>query len=86
MTWRPFGFDFKAEKVTVSGAGESPISWTARKDVGSFVAHLLTSLPLSDLKNRGFRVQGDSIVRIHKDVTIILLMPPVVYQWSYQGL
>jgi hypothetical protein len=41
------------------------VTWTARKDVGTFVAHILGAVPLSELSNRVFRLQGDIVVRLN---------------------
>ncbi|KAL5536931.1 hypothetical protein ACEPAF_754 [Sanghuangporus sanghuang] len=53
------GFDFTNGKITVPGEGTSPISWTTRRDIGRFVAHVLTQLPKEKLEWRIFRIEGD---------------------------
>jgi hypothetical protein len=58
------GFDFAAGKVSIGGEGKTPISFTARRDVARFVAHVLTTLPLSDLTGRTFRIEGERTVRL----------------------
>ncbi|KAJ7593610.1 hypothetical protein C8J56DRAFT_924644 [Mycena floridula] len=47
-------------------SGTQPISWTANKDIGGFVAHVLTTLPAKDIKFKEFRIQGQraSLVEI----------------------
>ncbi|KAJ7677336.1 NAD(P)-binding protein [Mycena rosella] len=46
-------------KVRIVGKGEVPVSWTSIPDIAGFVAHVLTTLPPSELENRGFRIEGD---------------------------
>ena len=55
-------FDIPNGKATINGVGDAPISWTTRKDIGSFVAHVLTTLPKEKLVWRSFRIQGDAMV------------------------
>ncbi|KAJ7056578.1 hypothetical protein C8F01DRAFT_992790, partial [Mycena amicta] len=58
------------ETVKIVGEGNAPLSTTAIDDIGSFVAHILTSVPVSELENQTFRLQGD---RLHlKDMGTIL--------------
>ncbi|KAL0577559.1 hypothetical protein V5O48_004422 [Marasmius crinis-equi] len=47
-------------KVNIIGKGEAPVSFTDIADVGGFVAHILTTLPPSELENRIFRIEGES--------------------------
>ncbi|KAK4704556.1 hypothetical protein P7C70_g1660, partial [Phenoliferia sp. Uapishka_3] len=53
------GFDFPNGKATWVGKGDTPIGFTARPDIASFLAHTLTSLPPSKLSNAIFRLEGD---------------------------
>ncbi|KAJ7751903.1 hypothetical protein DFH07DRAFT_825835 [Mycena maculata] len=46
-------------KFRVVGTGEVPISITSISDIAGFVAHVLTTLPPSELENRAFRLEGD---------------------------
>ncbi|KAJ7480043.1 hypothetical protein B0H11DRAFT_2157982 [Mycena galericulata] len=46
-------------KIRIVGKGEAPVSFTSIEDVAGFVAHVLTTLPASELANRGFRLEGD---------------------------
>ncbi|KAJ7694627.1 hypothetical protein B0H17DRAFT_1009194 [Mycena rosella] len=46
-------------KFRIVGKGEAPASYTAAADVAGFVAHVLTTLPRSELENRVFRLEGD---------------------------
>nr|GAT55866.1 predicted protein [Mycena chlorophos] len=46
-------------KINVVGCGNMPCSFTASEDVAGFVAHVLTTLPPSELHNKTFRLQGD---------------------------
>jgi len=56
----PFlGFDLPNGKAAVGGSGDTLISFTARSDIARFVAHVLTSLPVSHLENKIFRIEGE---------------------------
>ncbi|KAJ7454696.1 hypothetical protein FB451DRAFT_1279004 [Mycena latifolia] len=46
-------------KIRIVGKGEVPVSWTAVADIAGFVAHVLTTLPPSELENRALRLEGD---------------------------
>ncbi|KAJ7694631.1 hypothetical protein B0H17DRAFT_1131926 [Mycena rosella] len=46
-------------KIRIVGKGEVPVSFTAAADIAGFVAHVLTTLPRSELENRVFRLEGD---------------------------
>ncbi|KAF7341129.1 NmrA domain-containing protein [Mycena venus] len=46
-------------KIKVVGKGETPLSVTSIPDVAGFFAHVLTTLPPSELENRILRVEGD---------------------------
>ncbi|KAJ7349342.1 hypothetical protein DFH08DRAFT_743396 [Mycena albidolilacea] len=45
--------------IKVIGKGETPLSVTSIGDIAGFVAHILTTLPPSDLEDRVLRLQGD---------------------------
>ncbi|KAJ7027887.1 hypothetical protein C8F04DRAFT_1120976 [Mycena alexandri] len=49
------------KKIQVVGEGEAPVSFTAVPDIAGFVAHILTTLPPSELENRIFRLEGERI-------------------------
>ncbi|KAI0284500.1 NAD-P-binding protein [Russula brevipes] len=51
--------DVKSGKVAVGGDGNAPISWTARKDIARFLAHVLVHSPASRLQNQTLRLEGD---------------------------
>jgi len=53
------GFDLANGKAVISGEGTSPISFTSRRDVARFLAHVLTTLPPGELDWRAFRIEGD---------------------------
>jgi len=53
------GWDLLNGKVQISGKGDSPISFTQRRDIGRFVSHVLTHLPPDELEWRTFRIEGD---------------------------
>jgi hypothetical protein len=54
--------DVKSGKVAVGGDGNTPISWTARKDIARFLAHVLVHSPASRLQNQTLRLEGDRAV------------------------
>lgn len=56
------GIDLANGKGIAGGDGTMPISWTAISDVASFLAHVLTSLPPSELEWRTFRIEGERAV------------------------
>ncbi|KAL0577558.1 hypothetical protein V5O48_004421 [Marasmius crinis-equi] len=47
-------------KVNIVGKGETTLSFTDVADIAGFVAHILTTLPPSELENRTFRIEGES--------------------------
>ncbi|KAJ3827142.1 hypothetical protein F5878DRAFT_619023 [Lentinula raphanica] len=49
--------------VHIQGKGDTPFSVTSQEDIGGFVAHVLTSLPLDspELVNACLRIQGQQI-------------------------
>lgn len=60
---RIVNLDVKCGKVAVGGDGNAPISWTARKDIARFLAHVLVHSPASRLQNQVLRLEGDRAVR-----------------------
>ncbi|KAJ6520579.1 hypothetical protein DFH09DRAFT_227325 [Mycena vulgaris] len=46
-------------KIRIVGTGEVPVSFTSIVDIGGFVAHVVTTLPPSELANRVFRLEGE---------------------------
>jgi len=59
-SWNPLvNLDVKCGKVAVGGDGNTPISWTARKDIARFLAHVLVHSPASRLQNQVLRLEGD---------------------------
>ncbi|KAJ3999764.1 hypothetical protein F5050DRAFT_860076 [Lentinula boryana] len=46
-------------KINIIGKGQSPVSYTLEEDIGGFVAYVLTSLSISSLSNKIFRLEGD---------------------------
>ncbi|KAH7102517.1 NAD(P)-binding protein [Auriculariales sp. MPI-PUGE-AT-0066] len=56
-----FGFDFANKKISIVGPGNTPISWTSRKDIGYFVAYTLTHLPKSRLENQPLDVEDEKL-------------------------
>jgi hypothetical protein len=60
---RIVNLDVKSGKVAVGGDGNAPISWTARRDVARFLAHVLVHSPATRLQNQVLRLEGDRVVR-----------------------
>lgn len=79
--YRYLGFDFKRREVTIGGEGNKPVSFTTRRDLARFLAHVLTSLPYDQLEWKIFRIEGDRVVRVpylslspsHRPLTCTLL-------------
>ncbi|KAJ6466603.1 hypothetical protein C8R47DRAFT_990901 [Mycena vitilis] len=46
-------------KLTILGKGEAPVAFTSIEDIAEFVAHILTTLPASELEDRIFRIEGE---------------------------
>jgi hypothetical protein len=59
----PLGFNFTHGKVRITGDGDTPLSFTTRSDMARYLAHVLTTLPMSELRWRTFRIEGDRTVR-----------------------
>jgi len=58
--FNPFwGWDLPNGKVHVLGEGNGPISFTHRRDIGRFVAYVLTQLPRDQLHWKEFAIEGD---------------------------
>ncbi|KAJ3997064.1 hypothetical protein F5050DRAFT_1570180 [Lentinula boryana] len=57
------GGDVDSSNVYIQGTGKTPFTTTSEEDIGGFVAHVLTSLPLTspDLVNASLRIQGQKI-------------------------
>ncbi|KAJ7677353.1 hypothetical protein B0H17DRAFT_1170410 [Mycena rosella] len=53
---------FEHGNVRIVGTGEVPVSFTSVADIAGFVAHVLTTLPPSELENRTFRLEGDRAI------------------------
>jgi len=60
-SWAPIvNLDIKSGKVAIGGDGNAPISWTARKDIARFLAHILVHSPATRLQNQSvLRIEGD---------------------------
>ncbi|PBK71992.1 hypothetical protein ARMSODRAFT_954794 [Armillaria solidipes] len=61
FSWIPIacGYPSTGKINLVVGTGSTPGSFTADEDVGGFVAHVLTTLPPSELNERIFRIEGE---------------------------
>ena len=57
-----FGFDLANGEVTVSGLGDTPISFTGRPDVARYVGFVFTNLPAEKLEWKEFRLEGERTV------------------------
>ncbi|KDQ62725.1 hypothetical protein JAAARDRAFT_190013 [Jaapia argillacea MUCL 33604] len=54
-----FGWGLPRNKVTISGEGNAPVSWTTRRDIARFISHASTALPREKVEWRTFRIEGD---------------------------
>ncbi|KAH9993632.1 NAD-P-binding protein [Russula vinacea] len=66
--------DIKSGKVAVGGDGNAPVSWTARRDLARFLAHVLVHSPAARLQNQVLRLEGDrasfnEIFRVYEERT-----------------
>ncbi|KAK0476167.1 hypothetical protein IW261DRAFT_1368076 [Armillaria novae-zelandiae] len=63
FSWIPItcGYPSTGKINLVVGTGNTPSSFTADEDVGGFVAHVLTTLPPSELNDRVFRIEGERV-------------------------
>ncbi|TFK47283.1 NAD(P)-binding protein [Heliocybe sulcata] len=60
MMFNPYaGWNIPQGKITIWGEGNTPITWTTRRDAARFVAHLLTHIPVDQLAGKAFSVEGD---------------------------
>jgi hypothetical protein len=57
-----FGFNLKEGKITIHGEGNAPVSVISVQDIASFAAHVLATLPPSQLENAKFQIEGDRLV------------------------
>jgi len=48
----------KDNKVTITGDGKAPISFTGLQDVARWVSHVTTTVPLRDLSNKVLPIEG----------------------------
>ncbi|KAJ7352397.1 hypothetical protein DFH08DRAFT_858788 [Mycena albidolilacea] len=56
----PWLVDYSSgSKIKVIGKGEAPLSVTSVADIAGFVAHVLTTVPPSELENRSLRLEGE---------------------------
>ncbi|KZT25477.1 NAD-P-binding protein [Neolentinus lepideus HHB14362 ss-1] len=53
-----FGWNIAQGKITISGEGKSPVSWTTRRDIGRFVAHAVTSFSTDQLFFKELPIEG----------------------------
>ncbi|KAG8749506.1 hypothetical protein FRC12_013385 [Ceratobasidium sp. 428] len=55
----PIGYAFAEKKVTIWGDGNAKNSWTTVRDVAQWVANVLKTVPIEQLQDKHFRIQGD---------------------------
>ncbi|KAF8596575.1 NAD(P)-binding protein [Ceratobasidium sp. AG-I] len=55
----PLGYNFAEKKVTVWGDGNAKSTWTTVRSVGQWVANVVTTLPIPQLQNKHFKIQGN---------------------------
>ncbi|KAJ7246109.1 hypothetical protein B0H12DRAFT_1187384 [Mycena haematopus] len=58
MEYIPMITNLTGGKMEIIGKGDTPISFTSLGDIAGFMAHVLTTLPPSQLENRILRLQG----------------------------
>lgn len=68
------GIDLVNGKGIAGGDGNTPISWTSAPDVASFLVHVLTTMPPSELEWRAFHIEGERAVNSHHYFSVILLL------------
>ena len=68
---RVFGFDFANGKVTIPGFGDTPITFTGRPDVASYIGFVFTNSPAEKLQWKVLRLEGERTVgTIHVHVLL----------------
>ncbi|KZT54960.1 NAD(P)-binding protein [Calocera cornea HHB12733] len=53
--------DLPSGKIVVGGKADNPLTVTAVKDIGSYVAHALTTLPVEKLAGATILIEGDRV-------------------------
>ncbi|EJU01467.1 NADP-binding protein [Dacryopinax primogenitus] len=60
LVFTPFaGFNWNEGKVSIGGSGNGQVSCTARTDIARYVAYVLINLPVEELENKAFRIEGE---------------------------
>ncbi|KAG8716078.1 hypothetical protein FRC11_009703 [Ceratobasidium sp. 423] len=54
------GWSFAEKKVTIWGDGNTKLGWTTVRSVADWLTHVLKSVPVEQLQNRGFKIQASS--------------------------
>ncbi|CAE6511999.1 unnamed protein product [Rhizoctonia solani] len=54
----PLGFSFSKKEVTIWGEGNTKITWTTVRSVADWLANVLKSVPVSQLQDKEFQIQG----------------------------
>ncbi|KAG8733983.1 hypothetical protein FRC10_012043 [Ceratobasidium sp. 414] len=57
----PLGYDFAEKKATIWGDGNVKSSWTTVRSVAQWVANVLKTVPIEQLQNKHFYIQGNSV-------------------------
>lgn len=68
------GIDLANGKGIAGGDGNTPISWTSTSDVASFLVHVLTTMPPSELEWCAFYLEGERAVSSHELSPVSLLL------------
>jgi hypothetical protein len=76
----------KSGKVAVGGDGNAQISWTARKDIARFLAHVLVHSPASRLQNQVLRLEGDRVVRFLFLAQILQRIDRITWSQSFNEI
>ncbi|CAE6473299.1 unnamed protein product [Rhizoctonia solani] len=53
------GFSFRNKKVTIWGEGNTEMTWTTVHSVADWLSNVLKSVPISQLQDKEFIIQGD---------------------------
>ncbi|KAG8712187.1 hypothetical protein FRC08_014918 [Ceratobasidium sp. 394] len=56
----PLGYNFAEKKVTVWGDGNAKSTWTTVRSVAQWVANVLKIVPIEQLQNKHFYIQGNA--------------------------
>ncbi|KAG8740249.1 hypothetical protein FRC10_004549 [Ceratobasidium sp. 414] len=57
----PLGYDFARKKATIWGDGNAKSTWTTVRSAAQWVANVLKTIPIDQLQNKHFYIQGNSV-------------------------